>query len=50
MKLAVTGGTGFVGSHFLDVALAAGHKVNALTRRPQQPKVKSRFLRCCQAI
>jgi len=38
MKLAVTGGTGFVGSHFLDVALAAGHKVNALTRRPQQPK------------
>ena len=36
MKLAVTGGTGFVGSHFLDGALAAGHEVNALTRRPQQ--------------
>lgn len=35
MKLAVTGGTGFVGSHFLDIALAAGHEVNALTRRPQ---------------
>ena len=35
MKIAVTGGTGFVGSHFLDTALAAGHEVRALTRRPQ---------------
>src|SRR6478735_5900674 len=35
MKLAVTGGTGFVGAHLLDVALAAGHSVKALTRRPQ---------------
>jgi nucleoside-diphosphate-sugar epimerase len=35
MRLAVTGGTGFVGSHLLDVALAAGHRVNALTRRDQ---------------
>ena len=35
MKVAVTGGTGFVGSHFIDVALAAGHEVRALTRRPQ---------------
>ena len=35
MKLAVTGGTGFVGSHFIDAALAAGHEVRALTRRPQ---------------
>jgi len=35
MRMAVTGGTGFVGSHFIDVALAAGHEVRALTRRPQ---------------
>lgn len=35
MRLAVTGGTGFVGSRFIDAALAAGHTVQALTRRPQ---------------
>ena len=35
MRLAITGGTGFVGSHLIDVALAAGHHVNALTRRDQ---------------
>ena len=35
MKLAITGGTGFVGSHLLDVALAEGHLVKALTRRDQ---------------
>jgi len=33
MKLFVTGGTGFVGSHFLELALAAGHDVVA-QRRP----------------
>ena len=33
MKLFVTGGTGFVGSHFLQQALAAGHSVVA-QRRP----------------
>ena len=38
MKLAVTGGTGFVGSHLIDVALAAGHRINALTRREQPPR------------
>jgi len=38
MKLAVTGGTGFVGSHLIDAALAAGHEVKALTRRPQEPR------------
>ncbi|WP_294331196.1 NAD(P)H-binding protein [uncultured Sphingomonas sp.] len=32
---AVTGGTGFVGSRLIDLALAAGHKVRALTRRDQ---------------
>lgn len=35
MRLAVTGGTGFVGSHLIDVALAAGHRVKALARREQ---------------
>ena len=33
--LAITGGTGFVGSHAIEQALAAGHDVRALTRRPQ---------------
>jgi nucleoside-diphosphate-sugar epimerase len=33
MKLFVTGGTGFVGSHFLQQALAAGHEV-IVQRRP----------------
>jgi nucleoside-diphosphate-sugar epimerase len=36
--LALTGGTGFVGSHLLDLALAEGHQVRALTRRPQPPR------------
>ena len=35
MKIAVTGGTGFVGSHVIDAALVAGHQLNALTRREQ---------------
>jgi len=35
MRLAVTGGTGFVGSRFIDAAVARGHMVQALTRRPQ---------------
>jgi len=35
MKLAVTGGTGFVGSHLIDVAITAGHSIKALTRREQ---------------
>jgi nucleoside-diphosphate-sugar epimerase len=38
MKLAVTGGTGFVGAHLLDVAIAAGHQVKALARREQTPR------------
>jgi uncharacterized protein YbjT (DUF2867 family) len=33
--LALTGATGFVGATLLKAALAAGHKVRALTRRPQ---------------
>jgi nucleoside-diphosphate-sugar epimerase len=35
VKIAITGGTGFVGSHLLEIALAAGHRLNALTRRDQ---------------
>ena len=38
MRLAVTGATGFVGSHLLDVAVAAGHEIVALTRREQPPR------------
>ena len=38
MKLAITGGTGFVGAHVIDAALAAGHEIRALTRREQAPR------------
>ena len=38
MKLAITGGTGFVGSHLIDVALDADHEVKALTRREQRER------------
>ncbi|MBN8808382.1 MAG: NAD(P)H-binding protein [Sphingomonas sp.] len=33
--IALTGGTGFVGSHVIETVLAAGHELRALTRRPQ---------------
>ena len=36
--LAITGGTGFVGGHLIDQALAAGHQIRALTRRAQPPR------------
>lgn len=35
MNLAITGGTGFIGSHLVDAALDAGHSVRALARRDQ---------------
>ena len=38
MKVAVTGATGFVGSHLIDAALATGHEIVALTRREQPPR------------
>lgn len=38
MRLAVTGGTGFVGARLIDAALAAGHEVAALARREQAPR------------
>ncbi|MES2988318.1 MAG: NAD(P)H-binding protein [Pseudomonadota bacterium] len=36
--LAITGATGFVGKRTVELALAAGHTVRALTRRSQQPR------------
>jgi nucleoside-diphosphate-sugar epimerase len=39
MRLFVTGGTGFIGSHFLKLALEAGHEVVALRRPGAQPVI-----------
>jgi len=39
MRLFITGGTGFVGSHVLAAALAAGHEVVALRRSPHSGPV-----------
>lgn len=39
MKLFVTGGTGFVGAHFLQQALAAGHEVIAQRRPGSRPRM-----------
>lgn len=39
MKLFVTGATGFVGSHFLQEALAKGYDVYALRRPGSQPRI-----------
>ncbi len=38
VRLAITGATGFVGARLLDAALAGGHTVRALARRPQPPR------------
>jgi nucleoside-diphosphate-sugar epimerase len=45
MKLAVTGGTGFVGARLIDRAVAAGHQVVALTRRDQPAREHVRWVR-----
>ena len=39
MILAITGGTGFVGSHLIDHALETGHTVRALARKPQAKRI-----------
>jgi nucleoside-diphosphate-sugar epimerase len=44
MKLGITGGTGFVGSHLIDAALSAGHEVKALTRREQPMREGVRWI------
>ena len=38
MRLAITGGTGFVGRRLIDLALERGHEIQALTRRPQDSR------------
>jgi nucleoside-diphosphate-sugar epimerase len=38
VKLAITGGTGFVGSRLIELAREAGHGIRALARRPQPPR------------
>ena len=45
MKLAITGGTGFVGSRLIDAALADGHAVRALTRRPMPARANVDWVR-----
>ena len=44
MRIALTGGTGFIGSHFLNQALSAGHEVQAL-RRSQSSKPRISLLK-----
>ena len=38
MRLAITGGTGFVGRRLIHLALERGHEIQALTRRPQDTR------------
>ncbi|MGL6042446.1 MAG: NAD-dependent epimerase/dehydratase family protein, partial [Sandaracinobacteroides sp.] len=38
LTLALTGGTGFVGSHALSEALRRGHRIRALARKAQGPR------------
>ena len=40
MRIFLTGGTGFLGSHFLAEALALGHEVVALRRPGSSPKIE----------
>jgi nucleoside-diphosphate-sugar epimerase len=44
MKLAITGGTGFVGGHLIEAALSAGHHLSALTRREQAPRERVQWI------
>ena len=39
MKIFLTGGTGFIGSHFLDAALKKGYHVKALIRPKSKFKI-----------
>ncbi|MDB4356129.1 NAD(P)-dependent oxidoreductase [Akkermansiaceae bacterium] len=40
MKFFVTGGTGFIGSNFINRAISAGHQVKAIKRRGSYPPIK----------
>ncbi len=44
MIIGVTGGTGFVGSRFVELAAAEGHRLQALTRRPQEAHAGVRWI------
>jgi len=40
MKIFVSGGTGFIGSHFINSAISAGHKLVCLRRPKSRPRIK----------
>lgn len=41
MRICLTGGTGFIGSHFLKQALVSGHRVLALRRASESfPRIQ----------
>lgn len=40
MNIFLTGGTGFIGSHFINAAHQAGHNIFAIRRKNSNPKVK----------
>jgi nucleoside-diphosphate-sugar epimerase len=44
MIVAITGATGFVGGHVLDIALSGGRQVRAITRRPQPPRADVQWI------
>lgn len=48
MKLLVTGGTGFVGTHVVNALARRGHSVAVLTRRPES--VSNRYNRPVEAV
>lgn len=43
MRIFVTGGTGFLGSHFIREALARHHQVSALCRVGSRPRIKLKY-------
>lgn len=45
MRLAITGGTGFVGARLIDASVAEGHEVRALARRPMEPRANVDWIR-----